>query len=227
MICFSIYNETFLDFTDVPSCVLSGVCDAERRMWICKPTGLNRGRGIFLLKSREEVEAFRLKLQLLDDGRKRPQRRPQACVVQRWVNTRCLRGLIFSAELEVQSVSVKSARLLSHSLSYPLEKRRRTHHQTQKQPRRFSQLHPEAAAAGREEVRRALVPPDRLHFTLHGLLWPRIRAADLRRLRPRLKQSVHPPDQSGTLSRFLYKSKKQKQTNREKGSEPLKHPPWH
>lgn len=119
MICFSIYIETFLDFTDVPSCVWSGVCDAERRMWICKPTGLNRGRGIFLLKSREEVEALRLKLQLLDDGRKRPQRRPQACVVQRWVNTRCLRGLIFSAELEVQSVSVKSARLPSHSLSYP------------------------------------------------------------------------------------------------------------
>ncbi|XP_075882614.1 protein polyglycylase TTLL10 isoform X2 [Nelusetta ayraudi] len=62
-----------------------GVCDAERRMWICKPTGLNRGRGIFLLKSREEVEAFRLKLQLLDNGRKRPQRRPQACVVQRYI----------------------------------------------------------------------------------------------------------------------------------------------
>lgn len=174
------------DFTDVPSCVWSGVCDAERRMWICKPTGLNRGRGIFLLKSREEVEAFRLKLQLQDDGRKRPQRRPQACVVQRWVNSRCLRGSILSAELEVQRVS---------------EKRWRTHHQTLKQPHPFSQLHPEAAAVGREEVRRALVPPDRLHFTLHGLLWPRIRAADLRRLRPRLKQSVHPPDQSGTLSR--------------------------
>lgn len=174
------------DFTDVPSCVWSGVCDAERRMWICKPTGLNRGRGIFLLKGREEVEAFRLKLQLQDDGRKRPQRRPQACVVQRWVNSRCLRGSILSAELELQKVS---------------EKRRRTHHQTLKQPHPFSQLHPEAAAVGREEVRRALVPPDRLHFTLHGLLWPRIRAADLRRLRPRLKQSVHPPDQSGTLSR--------------------------
>lgn len=94
-----------------------------------------------------------------------------------------------------------SARLLSHSLSYPIEKRRRAHHQTLTEPRLSSQLHPEAAAVGREEVRRALVPPDRLHFTLHGLLRPRIREVDLRRLRPRLKQSVHPPDKSGTLSR--------------------------
>lgn len=75
------------DFADVPPCAWSGVCNAERHMWICKPTGLNRGRGIFLLKSQEEVEAFRLKLQLLDDDRKRPQRRPKACVIQRWVDT--------------------------------------------------------------------------------------------------------------------------------------------
>lgn len=68
-------------------------------------------------------------------------------------------------------------------------------------PRCFFQLHPEAAAAEREEVWRALVPPDRLHFTLHGLFRPWIRAADMRRLWPWLKQSVHPPDQSGRLFR--------------------------
>lgn len=75
-------------------------------------------------------------------------------------------------------------------------------HEPLKRPRPFSQVHPEAAAAGRQEVRRALVPADRLHFTLHGLLRPGIRATHLRRLRPRLKQSVHPPDQSGAASRW-------------------------
>lgn len=70
------------DCSDMPSCLWSGVSDTERRMWICKPTGLNRGRGIFLLQKQEDVEAFRLKLELLEDDRKLPQRRPQACVVQ-------------------------------------------------------------------------------------------------------------------------------------------------
>lgn len=58
-------------------------------MWICKPTGLNQGRGIFLLKGGEDVAALRLKLQHMDDSRASRmmhQRQPQARIVQQWVN---------------------------------------------------------------------------------------------------------------------------------------------
>ncbi len=58
-------------------------------MWICKPTGLNQGRGIFLLKNQEDVAAFRLKLQHMEDSqtnRKMHHRQPQARIVQQWVN---------------------------------------------------------------------------------------------------------------------------------------------
>lgn len=57
-------------------------------MWICKPTGLNQGRGIFLLKNQEDIAAFRLKLQNMEDekaNRKMHQRQPQARIVQQWV----------------------------------------------------------------------------------------------------------------------------------------------
>ncbi|XP_029973787.1 protein polyglycylase TTLL10 [Salarias fasciatus] len=57
-------------------------------MWICKPTGLNQGRGIFLLRSQEDVAAFRLKLQRMEDqqGRRTVQhRRAQAHVVQHYI----------------------------------------------------------------------------------------------------------------------------------------------
>ena len=60
-------------------------------MWICKPTGLNQGRGIFLLQSQEDISAFRLKLQSNEESqcnRKIPVRVPQARIVQRWVDSR-------------------------------------------------------------------------------------------------------------------------------------------
>lgn len=55
------------------------------KMWICKPTGLNQGRGIFLLKSQEDVTVFRLKLQNMEDSqanRRMLQRQPQPYIVQ-------------------------------------------------------------------------------------------------------------------------------------------------
>ncbi|XP_040007743.1 protein polyglycylase TTLL10 [Xiphias gladius] len=67
-----------------------GVRNNEIRMWICKPTGLNQGRGIFLLKSQEELAAFRLKLQHMDDSqanRKMHHCRPQACIVQHYIQS--------------------------------------------------------------------------------------------------------------------------------------------
>ncbi|KAM7404359.1 hypothetical protein PAMP_011712 [Pampus punctatissimus] len=67
-----------------------GVNNNESHMWICKPTGLNQGRGIFLLKSQEDVAAFRLKLQDVEDGlanRKTHHRQPQARIVQYYIQS--------------------------------------------------------------------------------------------------------------------------------------------
>ncbi|XP_068505959.1 uncharacterized protein [Syngnathus scovelli] len=60
------------------------------QMWICKPTGLNQGRGIFLLKSVEDVAALTLKLQHMDDLRTNTNnttlhRQPQAYIVQHYI----------------------------------------------------------------------------------------------------------------------------------------------
>lgn len=62
---------------------------AETEMWICKPTASNQGKGIFLLRSQEEVAALQIKTQSVEgDPRYRQFRAPQARVVQRcWVGT--------------------------------------------------------------------------------------------------------------------------------------------
>ncbi|XP_074538075.1 protein polyglycylase TTLL10 isoform X2 [Halichoeres trimaculatus] len=65
-----------------------GVSKNEGHMWICKPTGMNQGRGIFLLKSQEDVAAFRLKLQHLEErqsSRKTLHRPPQARIIQHYI----------------------------------------------------------------------------------------------------------------------------------------------
>ncbi|XP_024239355.1 protein polyglycylase TTLL10 [Oncorhynchus tshawytscha] len=76
-----------------------GMCDEETSMWICKPTGLNQGRGIFLLRSQEDVSAFRLKLQNIAEtqcNRTLPFRLPQARIVQQYVqNPLLLKGRKF------------------------------------------------------------------------------------------------------------------------------------
>ncbi|XP_077587653.1 protein polyglycylase TTLL10 isoform X2 [Stigmatopora nigra] len=57
-------------------------------MWICKPTGLNQGRGIFLLRTAEDVAALKLKLQRkceLQNDTKVFHRQPQAYVVQHYI----------------------------------------------------------------------------------------------------------------------------------------------
>ncbi|XP_029910699.1 protein polyglycylase TTLL10 [Myripristis murdjan] len=64
------------------------VSNKESQMWICKPTGLNQGKGIFLLKSQEDVAALRLKLQELQDSRANRRgcfQPPQARIVQRYI----------------------------------------------------------------------------------------------------------------------------------------------
>ncbi|XP_072223862.1 protein polyglycylase TTLL10 [Leuresthes tenuis] len=76
-----------------------GVSNSETRMWICKPTSLNQGKGISLLKSREDVAAFKLKLQHMEDSqaiRKPHQRQAQAYIVQHYIqNPLLLKGRKF------------------------------------------------------------------------------------------------------------------------------------
>ncbi|XP_061831191.1 protein polyglycylase TTLL10 isoform X3 [Nerophis lumbriciformis] len=65
-----------------------GVSNNHGQMWICKPTALNQGRGIFLLKSLQDVVAFKVKLQDIEDRRakaKTLQRQPQAYIVQHYI----------------------------------------------------------------------------------------------------------------------------------------------
>ncbi|XP_041859149.1 protein polyglycylase TTLL10 isoform X2 [Melanotaenia boesemani] len=57
----------------------NGLSNSESRMWICKPSALNQGRGIFLLTSLEDVAAFRRKLQNMDS---QASRRPHQCQAQ-------------------------------------------------------------------------------------------------------------------------------------------------
>uniref|UniRef100_A0A8C9JWH4 Inactive polyglycylase TTLL10 n=1 Tax=Panthera tigris altaica TaxID=74533 RepID=A0A8C9JWH4_PANTA len=60
----------------------------ENQTWICKPTASNQGKGIFLLRSQEEVAALQVKTQSIEDDpiyRKMPFRAPQARVVQRYI----------------------------------------------------------------------------------------------------------------------------------------------
>lgn len=72
-------------YIDFSLCPWSAESLAGTKMWICKPTGLNQGRGIFLLKSQEDVTAFRLKLQ--DTASRRTlQRQPQPYIVQQYVH---------------------------------------------------------------------------------------------------------------------------------------------
>uniref|UniRef100_A0A3B5K0N4 Tubulin tyrosine ligase like 10 n=1 Tax=Takifugu rubripes TaxID=31033 RepID=A0A3B5K0N4_TAKRU len=75
------------------------VSNTETQMWICKPSGLNQGRGIFLLKSQEDIRAFRLKLQNMEDsqaGRRALQRQPQPYIVQQYIqNPLLLKGKKF------------------------------------------------------------------------------------------------------------------------------------
>ncbi|XP_043919526.1 inactive polyglycylase TTLL10 [Protopterus annectens] len=87
----------------------------EKQLWICKPTGLNQGRGIFLLKSPEDVAAFRANLQSIDDNplyKKQPFRSPQARVMQRYIHNPLL--------LEGKKFDVRSYFLIASTIPYIL-----------------------------------------------------------------------------------------------------------
>ena len=60
-----------------------------------------------------------------------------------------------------------------------------------------TQVHPEPTAAGRKEVRRALLPAHRLRHALHGLLRPRLRSPHPRPLRSPFQRPRWPFNQPG------------------------------
>uniref|UniRef100_A0A673MA12 Protein polyglycylase TTLL10-like n=1 Tax=Sinocyclocheilus rhinocerous TaxID=307959 RepID=A0A673MA12_9TELE len=73
--------------------------DTIQNMWICKPTGLNQGRGIFLLRTPEDITAFRERLQNTieqQSNRKSLFNLPQARIVQQYIqNPLLLKGRKF------------------------------------------------------------------------------------------------------------------------------------
>ncbi|XP_058858288.1 protein polyglycylase TTLL10-like isoform X2 [Acipenser ruthenus] len=85
----------------------------ERQVWICKPTGLNQGRGIFLLKTAEDMEDFRSRLQNIEENplyKKIPFKSPQARIVQRYVQNPLL--------LEGKKFDVRSYFLIASTVPY-------------------------------------------------------------------------------------------------------------
>ncbi|XP_073678785.1 protein polyglycylase TTLL10 [Garra rufa] len=77
-----------MDMKDEREAFFNGICNDKSSMWICKPTGLNQGRGIFLLRSPEDITAFRERLQNTmeqQSNRKSPFNLPQARIVQQYI----------------------------------------------------------------------------------------------------------------------------------------------
>ncbi|XP_048639531.1 LOW QUALITY PROTEIN: inactive polyglycylase TTLL10, partial [Marmota marmota marmota] len=90
-----------------------GVLPAETQIWICKPTASNQGKGIFLIRSQEEVNALQAKAQSTEDDsiyRKTPFRAPQARVVQRYIQNPLL--------LDGKKFDVRSYLLIACAVPY-------------------------------------------------------------------------------------------------------------
>ncbi|XP_004607218.1 inactive polyglycylase TTLL10 [Sorex araneus] len=85
----------------------------DSQMWICKPTASNQGKGIFLLRSQEEVAALQAKTQSAEEDpvfRKTPIRMPQARVVQRYIQNPLL--------LDGKKFDVRSYLLIACTVPY-------------------------------------------------------------------------------------------------------------
>ncbi|KAM5248757.1 inactive polyglycylase TTLL10 [Ctenodactylus gundi] len=85
----------------------------ETQMWICKPTASNQGKGIFLIRSREDLAALQAKIQSAEDD---PRHRrmsfpgPQARVVQRYIQNPLL--------LDGRKFDVRSYMLIACAMPY-------------------------------------------------------------------------------------------------------------
>jgi hypothetical protein len=59
----------------------------EGEIWICKPVGMNQGKGIFLLRTREEIDNLLSERDAKKETNKFSSRAPQMRIVQRLVET--------------------------------------------------------------------------------------------------------------------------------------------
>ncbi|KAM9445885.1 protein polyglycylase TTLL10 isoform 2-T2 [Clarias gariepinus] len=97
------FPETFrMDVEDEKEAFFSqqeGLCADKNNIWICKPTGLNQGKGIFLLLTPDDIAAFRGRMQMLADShtnKQSPLSNSQAMIAQRYIqNPLLLKGKKF------------------------------------------------------------------------------------------------------------------------------------
>ncbi|XP_069597347.1 inactive polyglycylase TTLL10 [Ranitomeya imitator] len=98
-----------LDMKDEAEVFFSTYEDGQ--IWICKPTGLNQGRGIYLLKNQEQITALRCQmLGIIEDSRKPPSKGPQARIVQRYIPNPLL--------LEGKKFDIRSYLLIASTVPY-------------------------------------------------------------------------------------------------------------
>ncbi|XP_040181927.1 inactive polyglycylase TTLL10 [Rana temporaria] len=106
------FPETFrLDLKEEAETFFSMYEDNET--WICKPTGLNQGRGIYLLKNQEQVDTLQSQIQTMMENsmaKKIPAKCPQARIVQRYIPKPLL--------LEGKKFDIRSYLLIASAVPY-------------------------------------------------------------------------------------------------------------
>ncbi|XP_072282581.1 inactive polyglycylase TTLL10 isoform X2 [Pyxicephalus adspersus] len=106
------FPETYrLDLKEEAEPFFSNYEDGQT--WICKPTGLNQGRGIYLLKNQEQIDTLQSQIQTMVENsmsKKIPAKCPQARIVQRYIPNPLL--------LEGKKFDIRSYLLIASTVPY-------------------------------------------------------------------------------------------------------------